>query len=382
MDNRTSLQRAAALLTAGAAFIHIGVAGQHFQEWWAAGVFFLVTAAAQLVWAGWLWQRPAGRWVLLGGAALNVALLAVWAVSRTTGLPFGPGAGQPEAVGVADVVTGVLEAGSVVLALVVARSSLATPGVGAARGRRAALLTGGLAVVVALASGSAVAASMQGQSAGAITPGGGMSMHSGASSGNGERHSMPNLPDAGLATPAQTQAARDFLARTVAATAVYRDTAATAAAGFHIEAAWQHKLAKAAKAGHSVSTSKAQLVHVANQANRKDQKILDPQAPETLVYLRTAAGKYWLVGVMYTAQHKAPPAAYQPYLRWHFHAKCRGGGKKTKPVNGSCPSGTKLTDSGYMTHVWFVPGRDLVHAYSMRATHKELLAYSTHYPVA
>ncbi|MDQ6687960.1 MAG: hypothetical protein M3Z50_10220 [Actinomycetota bacterium] len=379
MDNRTSLQRAAALLTAGAAVIHIGVAGQHFQEWWAAGAFFLVTAAAQLGWAMWLWQRPVGRWVPLGGAALNLALLAVWAVSRTTGLPFG--AGHPEAVGVADVVTGVLEAGSVVLVLVAARSSQATPGVGAVRGRRAGLLTGGLAVVVALASGSAVAASMQGQSAGGYTTGGGMSMQSGASSGNGERHSMPNLPDVSKATSAQTQAARDFLARTVAATAVYRDTAKTAAAGFHIEAAWQHKLAKVARAGHTVSTSKAQLVHVPNQANRKDQRILDPQAPETLIYLRTPAGKYWLVGVMYTAQHMAPPAAYQPYLRWHFHAKCRGAGKKkTQPHDGSCPSGTKLTDSGYMTHVWFV--RDPVHAYSMRATRKELLAYSTHYPAA
>ena len=109
MDTRTLLIRCAALLTVGAALIHVGVSADHFQEWWAAGLFFLVSAAAQLGWAAWCWSRPSSRRVLLAGAGGSVALALVWAVSRTSGLPFGPEAGVAEPVGVADLVCVALE---------------------------------------------------------------------------------------------------------------------------------------------------------------------------------------------------------------------------------------------------------------------------------
>lgn len=47
--------------------------------------------------------------VLRVGVLVNVGTIAVWAVSRTVGLPFGPNAGVPEPVSRIDLAAGVLE---------------------------------------------------------------------------------------------------------------------------------------------------------------------------------------------------------------------------------------------------------------------------------
>jgi hypothetical protein len=100
------------VLSLGAAAIHFGVIGEHFAEWWAAGVFFIVTGWFQAFWAVVLAVRRS-RAVAVTGALVNAAILAVWLVSRTTGLPFGPDAGSPEAVGLSDSVATLFEAGIV-----------------------------------------------------------------------------------------------------------------------------------------------------------------------------------------------------------------------------------------------------------------------------
>jgi hypothetical protein len=382
MDTRTLLVRCAALLTAGAALIHVGVAGPHFQEWWAAGLFFLVAAAAQLGWALWAWARPVTRTVLLAGAAGSVALVGLWAVSRTSGLPFGPGAGAAEPVGTADVVCVVLEVLSAGLAMVAAFAG-SRPRVAAPRApRRAVALTAGVAALVVLASGAALAApshdheppSAEGHTHGATT---------GAGHDHGEtvpaahdHHDIPNLPDTASATAQQTAAAKDLLDRTIAATAAYRDPARATAAGFDIRAAWDRKQAKLARLGKTPKQDGRGLVHVPNAKNRTDGRILDPGAPETLIYLRRAEGSFVLVGVMYTAEKKTPPTSYQPYVRWHTHERCTGGGAaKAKPVDGRCSAGTTPRTSGAMTHLWFVDDDQLAQAYAVKPPVKALLAY-------
>jgi hypothetical protein len=107
------------VLSLGAAAIHFGVIGEHFADWWVAGVFFVVTGWFQAFWAVLLAARR-GRAVAVTGALVNAAIVAVWLVSRTTGLPFGPHAGAPEAVGLADSVATLFEAGIVVGAAVLA----------------------------------------------------------------------------------------------------------------------------------------------------------------------------------------------------------------------------------------------------------------------
>ena len=378
MTTRTLLIRCAALLTAGAALVHVGVAGQHFSEWWAAGLFFLVVAAAQIGWALWVWSRPATRTILLAGAAGSVALVLLWVVSRTSGLPFGPGAGVAEPVGAADVVCGVLEVLAAALA-VVATATTRQPRLAGPAPRRAAGITAGVAALVVLAGGSALAAPSHDHTdlASATTGAHDHATGTGTAGGSGHgHHDVPNLPDTSKATAAQTAAARDLLERTIAATAAYRDPAVATKAGFDVQAAYERKVATMTAAGHTPRNGLVMAIHVPNKANRKDGRILDPTKPETLVYAHTAQGKFELVGVMFTAERKTPPALYQPYLRWHTHTFCVGGGTpKVKPENGSCPAGTTERETGAMTHVWFVSPDKLAQAFARRAPVKALLAY-------
>lgn len=121
--NRVSELRhllAAALI--GSAVLHLAVVPEHQREWPAAGAFFMVLAAAQL------WLAVAVRLsarlqptVLPAVAALSAGTLAVWAYSRALGMPFGPGAGIPEPVGVPDVGAGFLEFAALLIALVLLR---------------------------------------------------------------------------------------------------------------------------------------------------------------------------------------------------------------------------------------------------------------------
>jgi hypothetical protein len=92
----------------GAGLIHLAVVQEHFGEWWLYGTFFLAVGIAQIVWAVVALARDTPPWRVLT-AWCNAAVVVLWAVTRTTGLPFGPEPGKPEAVGRADVLCSVLE---------------------------------------------------------------------------------------------------------------------------------------------------------------------------------------------------------------------------------------------------------------------------------
>ena len=98
----------ASVATAGSALVHFAVAPEHFAEWWGFGLFFVLCAEVQLGWALLLGRIRSNR-MLAVGIAGSLALVAVWALSRTTGLPFGPEPGVPEEIGLPDVVSVVLE---------------------------------------------------------------------------------------------------------------------------------------------------------------------------------------------------------------------------------------------------------------------------------
>jgi hypothetical protein len=89
--------RLAAIASAGAALIHFAVVPTHWQEWMPSGLFFLSIALFQLIWARVVLARP-GTAVLGVGIVANVGVVALWALSRTAGAPFGPHAGEPELV--------------------------------------------------------------------------------------------------------------------------------------------------------------------------------------------------------------------------------------------------------------------------------------------
>ena len=112
-----------ALSSAGAAAIHASVCPAHFREALAFGVFFVVASAFQAGWALGVLFRPT-RGLLRLGAAANTTIIAVWAISRTTGLPFGPEIWHPEAISLPDAIATVLELGVVVGAWMLCSSPL------------------------------------------------------------------------------------------------------------------------------------------------------------------------------------------------------------------------------------------------------------------
>src|ERR1700682_5516868 len=98
----------AALLTLGAAFVHLAVAPEHLREYLPFGVFFLVVGCAQIVLAVEIVSRPTRR-LALAMAAGSLALVGLWFVSRSVGLPIGPTPGVPEEMSLTDIICNVME---------------------------------------------------------------------------------------------------------------------------------------------------------------------------------------------------------------------------------------------------------------------------------
>jgi hypothetical protein len=106
---RTLYAGAALSLLAG--LIHLWVMPEHFEEWWGYGTFFLVTAAVQVLYAPLVLVWPT-RMVLLLGIAGNLAIVALYLLTRTVGIPlFGPEAGEVEGFGFVDVCATASEVG-------------------------------------------------------------------------------------------------------------------------------------------------------------------------------------------------------------------------------------------------------------------------------
>jgi hypothetical protein len=106
-----------AMLSTGAAVVHFAVIAQHLNEWWLEGIFFIAVALFQLAWALLVLLRPPVL-AYLAGAAVNALVVVTWIVSRTTGVPVGPEAGEAEPVGFPDLLATAYE--MLLVALVVA----------------------------------------------------------------------------------------------------------------------------------------------------------------------------------------------------------------------------------------------------------------------
>jgi hypothetical protein len=101
---------AAAVLSAAAALVHVAVCPEHFHEALLYGVFFGVTAGAQIGWAILAATRT-GSWLAPAGLMGNAALVLLWTVTRTVGIPLGPEAGSVESLGALDILATTCEIG-------------------------------------------------------------------------------------------------------------------------------------------------------------------------------------------------------------------------------------------------------------------------------
>jgi hypothetical protein len=117
---------ALALLSAAAAAIHSAVSAEHFEEAFIYGAFFLAASSAQAGWAVVVAYRP-NRALLLVGAVGNAAIIVLWILTRTVGLPVGPRPWHPEAIGPLDLISTLLELAIVLCAatLIARRTALA-----------------------------------------------------------------------------------------------------------------------------------------------------------------------------------------------------------------------------------------------------------------
>jgi hypothetical protein len=118
--DRAALRLLLGAAAAGAGVIHLAFAPEHLQEYLPLGVGFLVAGVLQIGWAVGITLHESRRLLRLGGA-FSLAFVAVYLMSRTTGLPIGPEALQPEPVGVADLLCCALEVPVGIGALVLAR---------------------------------------------------------------------------------------------------------------------------------------------------------------------------------------------------------------------------------------------------------------------
>src|ERR671910_947583 len=106
---RTRVFLYAAALSLTAAAMHAWAMPEHLEEWWGYGSFFLIAATAQVCYGLALLRRP-GRMLLLLGVVGNLAIVSLWAVTRTVGIPFvGPHAGEAEPVAALDLLATMAE---------------------------------------------------------------------------------------------------------------------------------------------------------------------------------------------------------------------------------------------------------------------------------
>jgi hypothetical protein len=83
----------------------LGAGAIHLWAGWAHSgitrvmIFFVVVAALQLWWAAAVvWVRSVPWSVLIGGAVANAAVVVVWILSRTTGVPWQPKSGTMDQI--------------------------------------------------------------------------------------------------------------------------------------------------------------------------------------------------------------------------------------------------------------------------------------------
>lgn len=79
----------AALASGSAGIIHLSVVAEHMVAWWAYGAFFLVVGIAQVA-SGLVLLRGAREGFVSAAVLGNAAVILLYVVSRTVGVPVGP----------------------------------------------------------------------------------------------------------------------------------------------------------------------------------------------------------------------------------------------------------------------------------------------------
>jgi hypothetical protein len=338
----SSWQVGLALTSLAAAAIHFAVTGDHFQEGVAIGLFFAILAWAQVLWAVGILLAPS-RLLLAAGIAGNLVVVVIWAVSRTTGLPFGAEAGTPEPVGAADVAATVLELVIVGgAALVLGRHALSeTPGV------RLSLVPLGLAIV-----GVSIAVIFAGADHSHVEHAADQHAHDPDvetgqhAHGDGAHAHHRLVGGSGEPDPAQIASIRNAMQK-------YQSVDVAFAAGWQQEHRdWPRIGSHFYRGGDWAGTFPA-------------RPGLDIGDPEFLMYSKLLTGKWQLVAVAYVldeARYPRPPTNLTGAV-YHEHSwNCMVDGEELETEDWGVVSRKACSEMGgrwspggvWMTHVWLI----------------------------
>jgi len=365
-----------AVFSVATAVIHFAVSGEHFQEYWLFGVFMLVVAWLQLLWAVLAVARPS-RLLLWAGIVLNAGVIIVYIVTRTAGDVVGPTPNDVEPAGFGDLLCTGLEA--IIVAgcgwLGTARTGrqaarhqvprgrlLAVPGATAAVIAvllSVALVDGGPEMVMTSASGSSMpGSSMSGSSmpgapaSGAppvklatATPAGDITMPDTAMSMPGMRMASSKPCDASPSA-AQQQAAVKFVDSSWQDAKKYQNLAVAQAAGYV-----------------PITPPGARVVHYLNRAyylaTVRGGPVLDLADPQSLVYANTSRGAVLAAAMYITSPGGPTPQPGGCLTQWHVHTNlCLAAGRVagvTGLRSAGCPAGSANRVTPAMMHVWYVP---------------------------
>jgi hypothetical protein len=354
---------------AGAGAIHLAMAPSHLGESPLEGWGFVVAAWAQLLLAAAVLLRP-GRRVAAGVMATSAVLITVWAISRVAGLPFGEHSGHAESVSIVDGVCVALEA----VALIVAATMLRRSHARTSRSRLGPpLAIAGAVGALVLATGAVASPSARNHAAAShgdhvITDG----MEMDAAAGGHDHEAMTQ--DAGFAalsnghqhehgqdeplTAAERSALAVQLASTTTLVEQFPTLADAEAAGWRRSGPFSPGLGVHYRGPNFVMNADGNMDPEDLAAPMLIFDGVEPDAP--------------LAGFMFLAYgtQGEPEGFVGPNDHWHYHEKVcivtRPGGVFDTPFGADLEGvteemcndvgGSFITFTGYMVHVWNVPG--------------------------
>jgi hypothetical protein len=358
------------IVSVATAVIHFAVSGEHFEEYWVFGVFMLVVAWLQLLWAFVAVAKPS-RLLLWGGAVLNAGVICVYAVTRTVGDVIGPTPHDIEPFGFGDGFCTVLEAVTVVGCVWLLFAKADRP-VRRQRLVMASAATGAaIAILLSVAlvdGGSEMVMSVSDSSATGTTPA--MSM-SGTQMAGGQTSSIKLATtspagDITMPDPNMQMAAGMKMASSTSCDAMPTKSQQTAAVNL-VDTSWKESskyqsLAAAKAAGYRPVTPSGQsVVHYINpayyRATALGGPVLNTADPQSLVYANTPQGAVLVAAMYITTPKDGTPQPGGCLTQWHVHTNlCVSRGKgvvgETDPT---CPAGSVNRVTPAMLHVWFVP---------------------------
>jgi hypothetical protein len=361
--------RIAAIASLGAGAIHATCVGSHGDERTVI-ISFALIAALQIGWGALALVRS-GRLVSLSGLAVNGAALGGWVLSRTSGMSFIDGFETAESPGFPDTLAAALAA----IAILGAVAALARRYEWVARPRPVLVALAGVAVLSVSVPGMV----KTGDHDHAATDGHGAGDHDTAATGGhdaeGMDHGDPQHDMEGMdhehgevaqpvpfdgtlpvdlggvpgVTPEEQAEAEDLVTRTIQELPQFADPATLPARGWY-----------------PIGDAVTGFEHYMNWPLIDDDEILDPSAPESIVYQVGPGGERTLVAAMFITPRDVtvedPPDFGGPLVQWHAHDNLCYGGVPNQlrimavvPYPQPCPGTTFRDHLSPMIHVWIVP---------------------------